>query len=127
MASRLGGLPADQLMVADTRDEMFLAAVEGMFIVGLVAAVFGIVVFHVALGESLRANPTEQIPMGRRPKVSPRGSVQLRALGAGLIVLGAVLMRTAGWHWTAMVLLAGPVAALVAIGLHNRRVSRGAS
>lgn len=93
-----------------------------MFVVGLVAAVLGTVLFHVALGKTLRANATDQIPMGRRPKASPQGSVQMRATGAGLIVLGAVLMSTAGWHWTVMVVLAGPVAALVVIALHNRRV-----
>lgn len=95
---------------------------------GLVAAVLGIVLFHVTVGKTLRANATDQIPMGRRPKVSPHGSIQMRAVGAGLIVLGAALMSTAGWQWTVMVVLAGPVVALIAIGLHNRRVSlaRGA-
>lgn len=48
----------------------------------------------------------------------------MRALGAGLIVLGAVLVGTSGWQWIVMVVLAGPVAALVATGVHNRRVRR---
>ena len=48
-------------------------------------------------------------------------------MGAGLIVLGAALVSIAGWHWTIMVVLAGPVAALVVLILHNRRVSREVS
>lgn len=97
-----------------------------MFVVGVIAAVLGIVLFHIALRKTLRENTTEKIPMGRRPKVSPRGSVLMRALGAGLVVFGAVMTSAGGWYWTAMIVLAAPVAALVTIGLHNRRVSRAA-
>lgn len=99
-----------------------LDTVVGMFVAGIVVAVLGIFLFHVALGKTLRANSAARIPWGGRPKASPRGTVAMRAVGAGLGILGAALMSTAGWHWTAMVVLAGPVAALVAIGLHNRRV-----
>ncbi|WP_312171602.1 hypothetical protein [Microbacterium sp.] len=97
-----------------------------MFIVGVLAAVIGIALFHTALGKTIAANSASRIPFGRRPSVSPHGSVAMRALGAGLIVLGAVFVGTAGWHWTAMVVVAGPLTALAIIGLHNRRVRRGA-
>lgn len=93
-----------------------------MFAVGIVAAVMGIVLFHAALGKTLRANAEVRIPFGRRPEHAPRGSIAMRAFGAGLIVLGAVLVSTAGWHWTLMVVLAGPAAALIVLALHNRRV-----
>lgn len=93
-----------------------------MFVTGVVVAVIGILLFQVALGKTLRANSAARIPWGGRPETSPRGTVAMRAVGAGLGILGASLMSTAGWHWTAMVVLAGPVAALVAIALHNRRV-----
>lgn len=93
-----------------------------MFVAGVVAAVLGIVLFHVALGKTLRANASDRIPAGRRPTVSPRGSVALRAAGAGLMILGAALVSGEGLHWTVLVLLAGPVAAMIAIGLHNQRV-----
>lgn len=95
-----------------------------MFVVGMIAAVVGIVLFHTALGKTISANPTAHLPFERRPPISPRGTVPMRSLGAGLIVLGAVLVGTAGWQWIVMVVLAGPVAALVAIGVHNRRVRR---
>jgi len=97
-----------------------------MFIVGVLAAVAGIVLFHTALGRTITANATARIPFGSRPPVSPHGTVPMRALGAGLIVLGAVFVGTAGWQWTAMVVVAGPLTALAIIGLHNRRVRRGA-
>ncbi|KQZ25175.1 hypothetical protein ASD43_13075 [Microbacterium sp. Root553] len=83
-----------------------------MFVAGVVAAVLGIVLFHVALGRTLRANAADRIPMGGRTKTIPRGSVAMRAAGAGLIVLGAGLMSTGGVLWAVMVILVGPVAAL---------------
>lgn len=95
-----------------------------MFVFGMTAAVVGIVIFHTALGMTLRANATTRVPFGRAPRKTPDRSIALRAVGAGLIVLGAALVSTAGWLWTIMVVLAGPVAALVVLALHNRRVSR---
>nr|WP_201468737.1 hypothetical protein [Microbacterium hydrocarbonoxydans] len=92
-----------------------------MFVVGVITAVAGIVLFHTALGYTIKANPTARLPFGRRPPISPRGTVEMRALAAGLIVLGAVLVGTSGWQWTAMVVAAGPIAALSVIALHNRR------
>ncbi|CAN7206144.1 hypothetical protein LJR044_000606 [Microbacterium foliorum] len=98
-----------------------------MFVFGIAAAVVGIAIFHTALGMTLRANATTRVPFGGKPRTTPERSIALRAVGAGLIVLGAALVSTAGWHWTIMVVLAGPVAALVVLTLHNRRVSREAS
>jgi hypothetical protein len=98
-----------------------------MFLIGVAAAVMGIVLFQVALGRTIRANARSRIPFGRSPRISPRGAVAMRAIGAGLIVLGAVLVSTAGWQWPLMVMLAGPVAALAVLSLHNRRAGREAS
>ncbi|MDN3444143.1 hypothetical protein [Microbacterium sp. APC 3901] len=98
-----------------------------MFVFGISAAVAGIVIFHIALGMTLCANATTRVPLGRGAQITPGRSIALRAVGAGLIVLGGALVSTAGWHWTIMVVLAGPVAALVALTLHNRHVSRGSS
>ncbi len=95
-----------------------------MFVAGIVAAAIGIVLFHTALGSTLRANLNATIPFGRNPKVVPRGSVAMRAAGAGLIVLGAVLVSTGGWPWTMIVLLVGPVVSVVVLALHNWRVMR---
>jgi len=97
-----------------------------MFVAGIASAVIGITLFHVALGRTLRANAGVRIPFGGRPRETPPGSVQMRALAAGLIVLGAVLVGTEGWHWTLMVVAAGPIAALIVLSLHNRRVRRDA-
>ncbi|WP_431074388.1 hypothetical protein [Microbacterium phyllosphaerae] len=97
-----------------------------MFVAGIASAVIGIVLFHVALGRTLRANAGVRIPFGARPRETPPGSVQMRALAAGLIVLGAVFVSTEGWHWTVMVIAAGPVAAMIVLTLHNCRVSREA-
>ncbi|KQR39483.1 hypothetical protein [Microbacterium sp. Leaf159] len=97
-----------------------------MFIAGIASAVIGIVLFHMALGRTLRANAGVRIPFGGRPREIPHGSIQMRAIAAGLIVLGGVLVSTEGWHWTLMVVAAGPVAAMIVLSLHNRRVRREA-
>ncbi|MGL3150032.1 hypothetical protein ACSS7Z_06675 [Microbacterium sp. A82] len=94
-----------------------------MILFGGVAAIVGVVLFHVALGMTLRANPVTRIPFHRNAVAIPSGSVALRALGAGLIVLGAVLLGTIAWYWPFIVVLAGPVAALIVITLHNRKVA----
>lgn len=95
-----------------------------MFVAGIVAASVGIVLFDIALGKTLRANATARIPFGRNPREVPPGSIKMRALGAGLIVLGAALVGPSGWHWTVMIVLVGPVTALLVLTLHNRRISR---
>lgn len=94
-----------------------------MILLGGVAALVGIVLFHMALGMTLRANPSTRVPFYRNAAVIPGGSVAIRAIGAGLIVLGAVLLSTSAWYWPFIVVLAGPVAALIVINLHNRKVS----
>ncbi|MDA4892705.1 MULTISPECIES: hypothetical protein [Microbacterium] len=94
-----------------------------MIVFGGFAAVVGVVLFHMALGMTLRANPTARVPFYRNAAIIPNGSVAMRAVGAGLVVLGSVLLGTSAWYWPFVVVLAGPVAALIVIALHNRRVS----
>lgn len=94
-----------------------------MILLGGLAAVVGVVLFHVALGMTLRANPATRIPFYRNAAITSRGSAVMRAIGAGLIVLGAVLLSTSAWYWPFIVVLAGPVTALAAITFHNRKVA----
>lgn len=94
-----------------------------MLMFGSVAAVVGVVLFHVALARTLRANPATRLPFWRNAGVIPAGSIAMRATGAGLAILGAVLLSTHAWYWPFLVVLAGPVVALAAITLHNRRVA----
>ncbi|MCE7481059.1 hypothetical protein LZG07_03820 [Microbacterium profundi] len=79
--------------------------------------------FHVALGMTLRANPASRVPFYRNAAIIPGGSVAMRVIGAGLIVLGVVLLSTSAWYWPFIVVLAGPVAALTVITIHNRKVT----
>lgn len=67
-----------------------------MILFGGVAALVGVVLFHVALRMTLRANPKTRIPFNRNAAIIPGGSVAMRVIGAGLIVLGAVLLSTSG-------------------------------
>lgn len=97
-----------------------------MFVFGVVAAVTGVVVFHLALASTLRANAGIRIPVFRNADVVPPGSVVLRATGAGLIVFGAATLGMTVWYLPFLVVLVGPVAAFVAIMVHNRAVQHRA-
>ncbi|UYO96636.1 hypothetical protein OED01_13655 [Microbacterium sp. M28] len=97
-----------------------------MFVFGVLAAVTGVVVFHLALASTLHANAGIRIPLFRNGEVVPRGSVALRAIGAGLIVFGAVMLGMTAWYLPFLVILVGPVAALVAIVVHNAAARRRA-
>ncbi len=77
----------------------------------------------MALGMTLRANPASRVPFYRNAAIIPGGSVAMRVIGAGLIVLGVVLLSTSAWYWPFIVVLAGPVAALTVITIHNRKVT----
>lgn len=96
-----------------------------MFLAGLLSAIAGVALFHTALARTVRANPSTEIPFSRNPGTAPAGSIAMRAVGAGLIVLAAGLLSTTAWFWPFIVILAGPVAALVVILIHNNRVARG--
>jgi len=94
-----------------------------MLIVGWVVTTVGVVLFHAALIMTVRANPDTSIPFYRNAGVIPIGSIALRAAGAGLLVLGAVLLSTEAWYLPFAVVLAGPVAAMAVIMVHNKRVA----
>ena len=95
-----------------------------MTVFGGLTALLGMLLFQRALGMTLRANPSTKIPYWRNAQVRPLGSTSLRALGAALLVMGAVLLGTTGWYWPFLLVLAGPGAALLSIATHNRRVAR---
>lgn len=94
-----------------------------MILFGGLVAVVGVVLFHMALGMTLRANPATRIPFNRNAASIPGGSVVMRGIGAGLIVLGAVLLSTSAWYWPFIVVLAGPVPAVAIVTFHNRKVA----
>lgn len=97
--------------------------VENMIVFGGLAAMVGVALFHVALGMTLRANPATRIPFNRNAAIIPGGSVVIRVIGAGLIVLGAVLLSTSAWYWPFIVVLTGPVPAVAVVTFHNRKVA----
>lgn len=94
-----------------------------MLMFGWLTATVGILLFHVGLTMTLRANQTTRVPFYRNAEIVPSGSVAMRAIGAGLIVLGAVLLSTHAWYWPLAIVLAGPSAALAVIALHNKKAA----
>jgi len=98
-----------------------------MLVFGWFSATVGVALFHLALSLTLHANPAARIPFYRNAEVVPSGTVMMRAGGAGLIVLGAALLGTFAWYWPFVVVLAGPIAALAVILLHNKKVTARAT
>lgn len=89
---------------------------------GLVVAVLGALVLAVAELRMARANTGERIPAWRGARVRPARAIALRALGAGLAVLGVTLAATD----TGSVLILSIVVwlpMLVLHAVHNRRVA----
>jgi hypothetical protein len=99
-----------------------------MITLGWSAAILGVALFHVALIITVRANPDTRIPFNRNAEITPTGSVALRVCGAGLIVLGTVLLGAAllgtdAWYWPFAVVLAGPIVATTVATFHNKKVA----
>lgn len=90
-----------------------------MIVFGGFAAVIGVVLFHTALGRTLRANPANRVPFYRSPQIVPAGTIPMRATGAGLIVLGAGLLGTSAWYWALVIVLVSPVVALAVMTVHT--------
>lgn len=94
-----------------------------MIVLGGVVAGCGLVLLHLALGMTLRANSASRVPFYRNADRVSKGSVATRAAGAGLTVVGILLLGTVAWYWPFIIVLAGPVVGLVAISIHNNRVA----
>ncbi len=97
-----------------------------MVVLSALVAVVGVVLFHIALVRTMRANAGIRIPYFRNAEVVPPGSIATRALGAGMLVFGGVMLATTAWYLPLAVVVAGPVVALVAILLHNAEAQRRA-
>lgn len=87
---------------------------------GIPVTLAGLLLFHTALWMTVRANAEVPIPFWRNAQTVPPRSNALRAVGAGLLVLGAVTLAPSGWWWPLLLVLAGPGVALGAITVHNR-------
>lgn len=100
-----------------------LDTVERMNVFAILIAASGMLLFLASLTMALRANATSRIPFWRSPAVNPPGSIAMRAIGAGLLVLGAILLSTtAGW-WALVILAVIPAVTVLALVAHNRRIA----
>lgn len=93
-----------------------------MAVFGWVLAAVGLTLFLSALRVTFRANPGTRIPFYRNPETVPAGATTLRVVGGALLIFGAVALSATIGAWAVAVALVGPVIALVAITIHNRRV-----
>lgn len=102
-----------------------------MTIVGMDGTVVGVLVMVLATallaGSVLwlaKANPADELPSGwGRPPVSPIGAMVMRGAGAGLAVLGVVLVAPGiGWAVVLVLVVFVPYGAINVV--HNGRVRR---
>ena len=89
---------------------------------GWVSSAVGLTLFLSALWVTFRANPGTSIPFYRNPETVPAGATMMRVVGAAFLIVGAVVLSATIGAWAVAVALVGPVIALVAITIHNRRL-----
>lgn len=91
-------------------------------VAGVVALIVAAVLLTVSNGWLAKANPADPLPTGwGRPPVAPLGAFILRGAGAGLAVLGVVLIAP-GLGWTVALILAVFVPYGAINVVHNVRV-----
>lgn len=95
-----------------------------MVIVGWLAIALGTALFLGSLGMTLRANPRTVVPCNRNAEVVPRHTVLMRAVGAALFVIAAVMLGSVTGFWVVLLPAAIALSGLAAIVRHNRRVRR---
>lgn len=90
--------------------------------VGIVLLVLAAVLLAVSNGWLAKANPSDLLPTGwGNPPAAPLGALALRGAGAGLAVLGVVLLAP-GVGWTVVLILAVFVPYGAINVVHNQRV-----
>ena len=102
-----------------------IARVAGMEILGWAAVTAGTVLFVASLIVTVRANTGTRIPFFRNPRIIPPGSIMMRSIGAGLLVLGSVGLSSTYGYWAVLIAFAGVAAAMVVIPAHNLSLPRG--
>lgn len=91
---------------------------------GWIAVAVGIVLFIVSFARMVRANPDRRIPYFRNVEVNPSGTIAMRSIGAGVLVIGAAALTPTLGYWVAPIVFALPLIVMPAtIAVHNRRLT----
>lgn len=98
-----------------------------MTVAGAILATVGVVLFLASLIRTLRANPGVRVPFDGNPPVLPHGTVAMRSIGAGCLVFGAASLATTIGYWSVLVVLTGPVVAMILLAVRNLRVTAAAN
>lgn len=97
-----------------------------MELFGWVAVTLGMVLFIVSFALMVRANPDARIPYLRNPEVNPSGTITMRSISAGLLVIGAAALTSTLGYW-ALIMFALPLIVMPAtIAVHNHRLTAAA-
>lgn len=94
-----------------------------MELFGWIAVTVGMVLFIVSFVPMVRANSGTRIPYLRNPEVNPSGTIAMRSISVGLLVIGAAALAPTLGYWVAPMVFALPLIVMPAtIAVHNRRL-----
>ena len=94
---------------------------------GWVAVTVGMVLFIVSFVRMVRANSGTRIPYFRNPEGNPSGTIAMRSIGVGVLVIGAAALAPTLGYWAALIVFALPLIVMPAtIAAHNRRLTTAA-
>ncbi|REJ05034.1 hypothetical protein DY023_12415 [Microbacterium bovistercoris] len=80
-------------------------------------------VFYQSVKVVTEANAGRRLPYWRRPEVTPRAAIGLRVVGIALVTASAAFLVPALGYSAIAVLVMALLPGLVAIPLHNRRIT----
>lgn len=99
-----------------------VGSVARMFVIGIIVAVAGVVIFLGGLLRTTRVNPADRVPYFGEAKTSPKGTYAMRAGGGALIVVSTALLSRESLWWVVGVLVVWLGATVALIAVHNARV-----
>lgn len=91
-----------------------------MLIVAVVLALLAAALLTLSAAELARANPITSFPLWSDPPLRPRRAIVLRASGAGLAVLSALLAGDSLGYWSILFVPAAFLGTYIIQIAHNR-------
>ncbi len=97
-----------------------------MELFGWIAVALGMVLFIVSFALMVRANPDARIPYLRNPEVNPSGTIVMRSICVGLLVIGAAALTSTLGYWAPIVIALPLIVMPATTAVHNRRFTAAA-
>lgn len=95
-----------------------------MLVFGWIALAAGSALFAFAFLRMIRANRETHIPYFRNPPVNPSGTITMRSVGMGLLIIGAAALVSTVGFWVVLHAAGFPlILTFAGIEAHNRWVN----